>query len=244
VTPERSYVEKYTFSGITRLGQYRKRSLQAHLFDAFLPKLQQGETILEIGCGRGEFAAECRRRGYEYTGIEPSASLAQSLAERGYHVIKQEVPKINVSDNKFDLIHSMDLVEHLLTYEQVLAFLLDCQRALKPNGHISIIAPNYSTLKESFFEYDYQHSFPTTEYRIVSLVQDCGFRVVRRAKFLFAFGLKGSYKTYFDRALAHTLIPISRNPIVRSMTHVVGGETLGFKIHKNLCDHVGILAVK
>lgn len=232
------YEDKYTFSSITELGKHRKSTFQKNLFDRFLPRLNDDATVLEVGSGRGEFAEECKRRGYEYVGIEPSAILAELLTDRGFKIINEKVPPLQILDRSFDLIHSMDVLEHLSSYNEALELFTDCFQILKKRGFLCVIAPNYSTLKELFYEYEYQHSFPTTEPRIKQLLKDSGYHVIRHKKVLLSFSWE-----YIDRILAHILIPISRSTIFRCIARI-GGENLLFRIHKNLFDHIAVLGQK
>jgi len=237
------YTNLYTFSSVTKIGNYLKRALQAKLFDRFFPDINESAKILEIGSGRGEFAKECVRRGYEYTGIEPSDKFGEKLSIMGFNILRDKAPPINLSDNIFTLVHTADLIEHLNSFETVLDLLSECYRVLKQGGYLSIVAPNFTTLKDLFFEYEYQHNFITTEYRLAALLKDSGFHIVRCEKMLFPF-LSYKYVQYVDRILAHTLIPFTRSSIFRGIIKGLSNEEVLFRIHKNMFDHIMIMAQK
>jgi SAM-dependent methyltransferase len=238
-----SYLSRYKLPPITKLGEHRERTWQANLFEGLFPHLDRGISILEIGSGRGEFADECKQRGYKYTGIEPSEELSQLLIKKGFNILKSRVPPINLSNNAYDFIYSMDLVEHLPSYKEVLELFIECFRVVKKDGYVCIITPNYSTLKELFFEYEYQHSFPTTESRLLRLFEDSGFRIVKHRAFLISPGMRRYYQ-YLDRLLAHALIPIVRNMMIRNIIKFCFGRNFLFRVHKNLYDHIGVLVQK
>lgn len=194
----------YTLKPRTEIGAKKNAALEAALFDSFFPKLPRSSKILEIGSGRGEFAHECRSRDFIFLGIEPSQNLFQNLTKSGFEIINQAVPPIPTESELFDLVHSKHFVEHLSNYPEVMNFFLESYRVLKPGGYISVIAPNYRTIKHLFFQYEYQHSFITTKDRLKRMLMDSGYEIVSA----FAFSLFISPRWHLiDRLLAHILIP-------------------------------------
>jgi SAM-dependent methyltransferase len=233
--------DKYTLADITSIGRKRKATRVSAIFDHFLPSLPASAKVLEIGPGRGEFARACLSRELSYLGVEPSKELYKILQKARIPIISETVPPIKLESNTFDLIHSNDFVEHLANYVEVMHFFGEAFRVLKPGGYFSIIAPNYLTIKHLFFRYEYQHSYITTRDRLVNLVLDCGFDVVQTRCFLWWLSPR---LNLIDRLLAHTLIPLVTNPVVESVTTLVTSEKFLFRVHKNSCDHVGVLARK
>lgn len=235
---------KYKFSTITESGQRRKLAFQRNLVHGFLPQMASGARVLEIGPGRGEFAGECINAGYNYVGIEPSEILSKQLIAQGLNIIQAMVPPLDLEDETSDLVHSMDLVEHFDSYQVVLQFFEECSRVLVHGGYVSVIAPNFSLLGRLFYEYEYQHAYPTTEDRIVNLLQDAGFEVIKQTKFLFPWGLKGGLYSMLDRILAHVMVPLGRSVILSSVLQLFFGKKFVFRVHKNLYDHLVVLAQK
>jgi len=233
--------DKYTLADITSIGKKRKADRVSAIFDHFLPSLPGSAKVLEIGPGRGEFARGCLNRELSYLGVEPSEELCKSLERASIPVISQTVPPIKLESNSFDLIHSNDFVEHLANYVDVMHFFAEAFRVLKPGGYFSVIAPNYLTIKNLFFRYEYQHSYITTRDRLVNLVQDSGFATVQSKCFLWWLSPR---LNRLDRLLAHTVIPLATNPFMESLITLLTSEKLLFRVHKNVCDHVGILAQK
>lgn len=237
VTAEASY----TLKPATALGARRKRSLQRSILLDFFPPLPNRASVLEIGPGRGEFAHECCLRNFDYLGIEPSEDLYKKLCEAGLKMISQTVPPIPVASASFNVVHSNDFVEHLESYREVMEFFSESYRVLKPNGYMSVIAPNYLTIQRLFFQYEYQHSYVTTKARLEHMLLDNGFELVAARTFLFWISPKWNWA---DRFLAHTLIPVSLNPLVQAVVRWLTSEGFLFRVHKNMFDHVAVLARK
>ncbi len=231
----------YSLSRPTGIGDRRKVNDAAALFEHLFPKLPREAHILEIGPGHGYFARECGRRRLRYTGVEPSVELAAALRQEGISVVGKSVPPIEAGDESVDLVHSSDFVEHLPTYPDVERFFREAFRVLRPGGYMSVITPNYRTLKDLFFRYEYQHSFVTTRERLNKFLKDCGFRIVASRDFLFWLSPR---LNVLDRVVAHVVVPLARNPILEFMIARMTSEDVLFRIHKNVYDHVAVLARK
>ena len=226
---------------MTSLGEYKSAADTRAIFDYFLPRLCEPASVIEIGPGLGRFAHECRARKMSYIGIEPSRELCSDLEKSGFQMINKKVPPIPVEGQSFDLVHSRDFIEHLCSYTEVIDFLLESYRVLKPGGYTSVIAPNYQTIKHLFFQYEYQHSFITTKYRVRNMLMDCGFEIVKERCFLLWLSPK---LNWLDRILAHTLIPISINSFMQGLLSLLLPDSFTFRFYKNLFDHVAILGRK
>lgn len=231
----------YSFSAITEVGRRRKTATQRSLFDYFLPVFPYYAQVLEVGPGRGEFAEECRNRQLSYIGVEPSRSLYELLHGAGFEVINKEVPPLPVESERFDLVHSNDFVEHLCSFREVMTFFQETHRVLRPGGYVSVIAPNYQTIKHLFFQYEYQHSYVTTADRLTNMLADCGFKIIKVRCFLMWLSPR---LNWLDRLVAHALIPLTTNALAQGLIGGLTSKDFLFRIHKNVFDHVAVLARK
>ncbi len=232
---------QYSFSSTKSLGAKWKASRQDALFKHFLPILSRDSLVVEAGPGRGEFSRACVSRGLRFTGIEPSETLAESLRQEGFDIIQDTIPPMPLNSDSVDLVHSADFVEHLVDYREVMAFFKESFRVLKPGGYISVIAPNYETIRTLYFKYEYQHSFIVTRHRIGNALEDCGFEIVNSRSFLIS---PAPWKNIMDRILVHTAVPVLTNAWVQALIRMLANEDILFRINKNLYDHVAVLARK
>jgi len=233
---------RYTYHETTSFGARRRARLTRRLVDSVLPSLRPGDDVLEVGAGRGELARELLARGARYRAVEPSTELRARLEALGVEVIDAVVPPIPAADKSLDLVHSMDVVEHMLHYEQAIGFLEDVFRVLRPGGHVSIVAPNFDTLGWVFFAWEYQHGFVTNRARLVGLLKDTGFEPVRSLCFLGAAGLGRA--RFLDRALAHLALPLVTSRPFCGLVRGLHSDELLFRVHKNFCDHVAVVGRK
>ncbi|MDB6060254.1 MAG: class SAM-dependent methyltransferase [Verrucomicrobiaceae bacterium] len=100
------------------------------------------KTVLEIGCGRGEFSRAIQQKcSAEVWGVELFAEAAEQARLTLHKVfvgpIEQQLN--NLPDRYFDCICMNDVIEHLLNPWQVLSAL---KTKLKPNGIIVASIPN------------------------------------------------------------------------------------------------------
>lgn len=235
----------YNFAKTTKSGKAYKIKQLNYVFDNVLPQLSSGSTLLEAGSGRGEFADIVAERNVDYIGIEPSDSLRADLESRGYRILSSPLPAIQLDDACVDLVYSYDVVEHLGDYSTVLAYFSEASRVLKPGGHIVVIVPNAETIGHLFYLYEYQHSFFTCLDRMETMLEDTGFSITSARPFLTGMGLsKSPVIRIADRVIANTLLLFARSVVVTSLMRFFLGRELVFKIHKNLYDHVAVVARK
>ena len=126
-----------------------KRKLQ--LINSF--KTEQ-KTILDIGCGTGDFLNICKLNGWETTGVEPNIH-AHKLASKKLNIdpddnslFESVESLLNHSNSKFDVITMWHVLEHVPNLKEYISFL---KKLLKPNGKILIAVPNYKSYDAAYY---------------------------------------------------------------------------------------------
>lgn len=118
---------------------------------AVIRRFDTVRTICDLGCGNGYLAERLVREGYTVTGIDPSASgiaLATSRcagqdARFHCHAIGPELAAL-LADAPFDLVISVDVVEHLY---RPLDLPETAARLLRNGGHLLVGTPYHGYLK-------------------------------------------------------------------------------------------------
>ncbi|MDP2649504.1 MAG: class I SAM-dependent methyltransferase [bacterium] len=103
----------------------------------------RNETVLDIGCGRGEISSYCVQRGSKAYGIDYSKD-AIKIAKKTFNKVNfkiMDASKLQFKDHFFDKIILLDFVEHIYPKE-LLTILEEVKRVIKPNGIIIIHTPN------------------------------------------------------------------------------------------------------
>ena len=101
-----------------------------------------GKTALDVGCGAGLLAEPLARLGAKVTAIDPAAELIEAAREHAAGQgldIDYRVSAIENLEGTFDLITSMEVIEHTADPQQ---FLNDLAKRLAPNGLLMLSTPN------------------------------------------------------------------------------------------------------
>lgn len=136
----------------------------------------KNKKMLEIGCGFGSFVLTARTKGLDCYAVDPDFASAdvtrKRLQQNGFDptVIVMGCGESLPFDNEsFDVIVSFHVLEHVNEPAQVLE---ECIRALKPNGYLYIIVPNYNFFWEGHYGLIWLPLFPKRIAKIY--VKMCG----------------------------------------------------------------------
>lgn len=96
------------------------------------------DTVLEIGCGSGEFGAQTRVA--EYVGLEFSAKAAAAARTRGLTVLQEPVEvHARAKPEFYDAVCTFQVLEHVARADN---FLRGCLTLLKPGGLLIVSVPS------------------------------------------------------------------------------------------------------
>jgi 2-polyprenyl-6-hydroxyphenyl methylase/3-demethylubiquinone-9 3-methyltransferase len=125
-----------------RLGYVRDWIDQHWSLDEHSRRPLEGKTALDVGCGAGLLAEPLARLGAKVTAIDPAAELIGAARDHAAGQgldIDYRVSAIENLQGDFDLITSMEVIEHTADPQQ---FLNDLAKRLVPNGLLIISTPN------------------------------------------------------------------------------------------------------
>ncbi|MBV8880380.1 MAG: class I SAM-dependent methyltransferase [Planctomycetaceae bacterium] len=121
--------------------------------DAMVAKIRRiereaavGGDLLEVGCGRGYFLTQARRRGWKTHGLEIEGSARTHLLPEvadAVTFISSERDFSKIEPARYDVICSYQVFEHLLQPKETLAHWI---RGLKPGGILILDTPNAASL--------------------------------------------------------------------------------------------------
>lgn len=107
----------------------------------------QEKTLLDIGCGTGDFLVACKNHQWKITGVEPNAKARDNAELKVAELIVFDISKI---ENKtFDCITLWHVLEHLPDLKNYISFL---KKLLKPNGTLFVAVPNYKSFDAQFYK--------------------------------------------------------------------------------------------
>jgi len=141
--------------------------------------LPAGARILDAGCGSGRNMIELARHG-SVTGVElsrPSVELAR--ARSSGEVIEGSVLELPFESDSFELVVSLDVIEHL---EDDLGALRELHRVVAPGGALLVTVPAYPWLWSGHDEINH-HFRRYTRRSLQSVAHAAGWEQVRTTYF-------------------------------------------------------------
>ncbi|MDO8553018.1 MAG: methyltransferase domain-containing protein [bacterium] len=129
--------------------------LALHLKEMF--QLKDGMTILDIGCGRGDFAEAFAGAGLIVHGVdrERAGHFPNSVTFTAADLVYEPLP---YKDGTFDIVFSKSVIEHVTNPEH---FIAENLRVLKPGGRLICLTPDWYTQMYIFWD-DHTHQRPFT----------------------------------------------------------------------------------
>jgi 2-polyprenyl-3-methyl-5-hydroxy-6-metoxy-1,4-benzoquinol methylase len=98
-----------------------------------------GGSILDFGCGTGEFLAYCRKQGFEVTGLEPGATARSFAQQQNGIPVVDSMEQLLAQPVKFRCITLWHVLEHVHLLNETIAHLSDL---LDTDGVLIVAVPN------------------------------------------------------------------------------------------------------
>lgn len=151
--PASAYTQEYFLRDVEGYQEYAAsggRTVGARFAHALaLARLQHGERVLDIGCGRGEIVVQAALRGARAVGIDYAAAAAD-LSAKALAAVGSDAGAVALASSlrlpfraaSFDTVFLLDVVEHLVA-EELAATLAEVARVLRPGGRVIVhTSPN------------------------------------------------------------------------------------------------------
>ncbi len=166
---ERIY--SFRFSG---LEDYRSRVWQVLVSDFFSRWVCDTDSVLDVGCGYGEFINNLTAREKFAMDLNPSA---KDRILPGIQLIQQDCSTTwPLRDNSLDVVFSSNFFEHLPTKTALQETLREAQRCLRPGGRLMSLGPNVKHLSGSYWDF-FDHHLPLTELSLSEAMIMAGFKM-------------------------------------------------------------------
>ena len=144
----------------------------------FIPR---GRTVLDLGCGYGDFINQ----------VQAASKLAVDINEQAAQYLTPEVAffAADVSDMPFlddesvDTCFASNLLEHV-SKQEASRVLHEVRRVLRPRGLVILVQPNFRYCYRNYFD-DYTHETIYTDESLCGLLSANGFLIkYRRPRYL------------------------------------------------------------
>jgi len=98
-------------------------------------------TLLDIGCGTGDFIALAKEKQWVVRGVEQNEN-ARILAQKKYLAVLSSIDQLAILNERFDVITLWHVLEHLPDLHSTMKII---SQKIKSDGTLLIALPNYSS---------------------------------------------------------------------------------------------------
>lgn len=144
---------------------------------AMVRKYTAEKTLLDYGCGTGNFLAYMKSHNWNVTGVEPSADARAKANENA--IVHERLSSVNETFSTITLWH---VLEHIHELDSTLH---ELKKKLSVSGTIFIAVPNYKSADAIHYEkfwaaYDVpRHLWHFNQQTMTQLLNNNGFRIER-----------------------------------------------------------------
>ncbi|MFC1698985.1 class I SAM-dependent methyltransferase [Candidatus Omnitrophota bacterium] len=162
------YLTKTAASRLMRIMKYAKKG-----------------KLLEVASAAGFFLREAKKRGFDVTGIEISAPMAEYVtAQHGIKVFPKSIEEIELARHEYDVIASWGVFTILRDPRAVLR---KFNQALKPGGCLALNTYYTGSLWERIFRQNWyilvaNMSQIFSQQTLIQCIQESGFELVSRRR--------------------------------------------------------------
>jgi SAM-dependent methyltransferase len=181
---------------------YRKAVWRVLIDDFFGKYIKPQDTVLDLGCGYGEFINQITCKTKLAMDLNPEAPKRVGADVRC--LLQDCSAPWELKDNSLDLIFTSNFFEHLPDKAALGRTLDEARRCLKPGGRLIALGPNVRHLSGAYWDF-WDHYLPLTEESLREALETRGFNIEKcLAKFLpYKMAKTFRYPTAFVRLYVH-----------------------------------------
>ena len=135
------------FDSIYQLVKTYTISKKVKMVRGFCDPNESEKSILDIGCGTGDFMVACKKSGFQVYGIEPSKKAKEIVTSKIKADLFDDISDLN--SQKFDVITMWHVLEHVPNLKDYISKL---KTLLKPNGTLIIAVPNFKSYDANYYK--------------------------------------------------------------------------------------------
>lgn len=182
INPTNIIINTYNKIASRYTDEYYSDSTDLPFIDKFLDFLPTGSSVLDVGCGPGQFSLHIQNRGFNVTGIDLSDAMLSIARQKTPQV---RFKKMNMLDLKFSdetfagVLSSYSLIH--IPRHKVKQALLEFHRVLKPNGYLALIVQKGKSdqiVDESFMPSEKMFFNFFQSNQLLELLKQIGFQII------------------------------------------------------------------
>lgn len=158
----------------------RKRAIRQK--ENLAASISKEKSILDIGCGTGDFLAYCQSQNWKVLGVEPDQD-ARKLAKEKNNIFALPISELYaLPEGSVDTISMWHVLEHVYDLNSDIEVY---KKLLKPGGHLIIAVPNCDSYDAEHYQSDWAafdlpiHLYHFTEKDIKNLFENHGMKLIK-----------------------------------------------------------------
>jgi 2-polyprenyl-3-methyl-5-hydroxy-6-metoxy-1,4-benzoquinol methylase len=169
-----------------------------------IPLFRDAGTLLDIGCGKGDYLRLVQEIGWRVRGVEPVHKAAELAKKAGFIVECKSFENVDFTGQYFDVVTMWHVLEHFTDPKEVLQ---KVSKILKDDGLLLIGIPNYDSFDRKIFHKYWNgfeiplHLFHFTPESIKKTLTAAGFRCIKIIHTIRPTDMVSSLENCFDSVL-------------------------------------------
>lgn len=145
-----------------------------------LEQYRKNNTLLDIGCGEGQFLSAAEELNWQAKGIELAPYAVEICQKFDIQAVCGNFLQTDFRNDYYDIITMLDVLEHLT---QPREFLIKAYNLLRKGGALLFTTPNFNCLNRLLLQRNWrwihkEHLFYFTPYTIKKLIKNINFKIL------------------------------------------------------------------
>jgi 2-polyprenyl-3-methyl-5-hydroxy-6-metoxy-1,4-benzoquinol methylase len=170
-----------TKKGVINKIYHRVRERAIKQKESLISSLSRDKTLLDIGCGTGDFLGYCKKQNWKAIGLEPDEN-ARKLALSNNNTDAFSLENLyELESESRDVITMWHVLEHVYHLNKDIE---QYKRILKPGGHLVVAVPNCSSHDANYYKENWAaldlpiHLYHFTPQTIKKLMSNHGLELI------------------------------------------------------------------
>ncbi len=161
----------------------------------------QHGRILDVGCGRGFFLNDIKRK-FEVAGVEiDEGSSDHAFREHGIEIMARQITDLDYGYDSFDVVTFWHTLEHLPDPKEALE---KAYALLREKGILFVAVPDIDSLQAGIFQTRWyhldmpRHLYHFSKKTLSRIIEESGFTLQDTSSTLFKHNFEGYWRSCFE----------------------------------------------